>query len=103
LARRLCELEKEALDLRRRLETQVEWTGQVPPTPTVSSIESGLAAVTPVMSHSSTSPEMHMATMVSPPAEDVEVKLIPSANGTLPRNLDGVAVSATVLDELFAM
>jgi hypothetical protein len=54
------------------------------------------------MSHSSTSPEMHMAAMVSPPAED-EVKLVPSPNGTLPRSLDGVAVSATVLDELFAM
>jgi hypothetical protein len=55
------------------------------------------------MSHSSTSPEMHMATMVSPPAEDLEVKLAPSANGTLPRSLDGVPVSATVLDELFLM
>jgi hypothetical protein len=58
------------------------------------------------MSHSSTSPEMHMATMatmVSPPAEDVEAKLVPSPNGTLPRSLDGVAVTATVLDELFLM
>jgi hypothetical protein len=55
------------------------------------------------MSHSSTSPDLHMAAMVSPPAEDVEVKLVPSPNGTLPRSLDGVAVSATVLDELYAM
>jgi hypothetical protein len=45
---------------------------------------------------------MHMVAMVSPPAED-EVKLVPSPNGTLPRSLDGIAVSATVLDELFAM
>jgi hypothetical protein len=60
-----------------------------------------MTAVTPVMSNSSTSPEMQMASMVSPPAEDIEVKLAPSPNGTLSRSLDGVVVSATVLDELF--
>ena len=103
LRRRLSELEKEALDLRRRLETQTVWGNGLPPTPTTASMDHGIASLTPVLSNSSTSPPTHVVTMASPPAETFELPTSPSPVGTQARSLDGVLVQATTIDELFSL
>jgi hypothetical protein len=95
-------LEKENIEYRRRLDSQPIWS-QLPPTPTVS-IESGMSAITPVMSHGSTSPPaqiLQINTMVSPPAEELDIKTPTSPTGTLGRVLEGIMVSGAVLDELY--
>jgi hypothetical protein len=53
------------------------------------------------MSHGSTSPPAQIHTMVSPPAEELELKSPISATGTQNRMLDGLIVAGSVIDELF--
>jgi hypothetical protein len=70
-------------------------------TPSVS-IESSVAEASPLMQHAPTPQVQHI--IVSPPSEGAEIPCgLPSPAGTSPRTLDGVAVSASVLDELFEM
>lgn len=66
-------------------------------------MDPAITAVTPVMSHHSASPSAPIASLVSPPAESLELAPPTSLAGTLPRSLDGVFVSASVLDELVHM
>jgi Fungal specific transcription factor domain len=97
----LFDLEKEAFELRQRLETQTVWGNGLPPTPTTSNMDPSIT-MTPIMSNSSTSPPAHINSMVSPPAEPHEIVATPtSPAGTQSRSLDGVLVSATEIDELF--
>jgi hypothetical protein len=64
-------------------------------------MDPGIAVITPVMSHSSTSPPAHLTAMVSPPAETHDIAISPV--GTQSRSLDGILLPATVIDELFQL
>lgn len=68
-------------------------------TPSVS-IESSIAEPSPVMQHASTSPHIRH-NIISPPVEESVPCGLPSPAGTSPRTLEGVAVSASVIEELF--
>jgi hypothetical protein len=76
-------------------------------TPSVS-IESSVADSSPLMQnasvhHVSASPQIQL-TIVSPPGEVADIPCgLPSPTGTVPRTIEGVAVSAAVIDELFEM
>jgi len=110
ILRRLSELEKETQALRQKLEqthsTPVAWSTHMR-TPSVS-IESSVADSSPLMQnasvhHVSASPQIQL-TIVSPPGEVADIPCgLPSPTGTVPRTIEGVAVSAAVIDELFEM
>jgi len=106
LDRRLSQLEKEAHELRLRLENQTSpptWAAQIP-TPTVS-LNGSITGISPVLNNSSTSPPANVNPILSPPAEEnqdpVDFKIQVGPTGTLTRSIEGVTVSATVIDELF--
>jgi hypothetical protein len=102
---RLSDLEKEAADLRHKLESQAVWGNGLPPTPTTSVMDPAITNMlpTPVISHASasTSPAALLTSMVSPPAEVHDIKPPPNPSGTLPRTIEGITIAPVVIDELF--
>lgn len=101
--RRLSELEQETYELRRRLQTQAQWNGHNVATPAVS-IASSLSGMTPGLKHNGSPPQNPAAAIVSPPSDDlVDDQLPVMPQPTVPQTLEGVTVSAAVIDELFQM
>lgn len=105
--RRLSELEQETVELRQRLEQRTSWSGSAATPP--ASVDSVMPhqmtpLMTPLMNGNRALPPARINSIVSPPTEDgIEEQPPPTPLLTQSQGLEGVAVSAGVIDELFKM
>lgn len=99
----MSELELETQELRRRLESQT-WEARMP-TPGTLSMEPTVKTISPSLTNQSTSPpamQLPVGDIVSPPAEEtLDIKPLVIPGSTISRSLDGITVSAAVIDELY--
>jgi hypothetical protein len=96
-------LEQETIELRQRLEQRNSWSGSVATPP--ASVESVLShQMTPLMNGHRALPPARINSIVSPPADEGgEEQPPPTPLLTQSQGLEGVALSASVIDELFKL
>ncbi|KAE9961331.1 hypothetical protein BLS_002494 [Venturia inaequalis] len=105
---RLSELEQETVELRQRLGQRASWSGSAatPPASVGSAISHQMSPLQmdPLMNGNRALPPARIQSIISPSADDgSEEQPPPTPLLTQSQTLEGVAVSAGVIDELFKM